>query len=255
MDRETGIRQTVVVTGGTRGIGAEISRRFYERGAHVLIAARSDNGLAESLGERARFQSADVRQQSAHQALAQTALKWTGSLDVYINCAGFSGWRPINKADEAFWDEMIDTNLKGTFWGCKAAAEHMGRGGCIINISSLAGKRGSANNSVYCAAKFGVNGLTQALAKELGPNGIRVNAVCPVYVRTEGLLAALNDAGSPSGGEDADIFLEKFARENSALGRIPHHEEVARLCLFLASPEASAITGQCVNVDCGVFPQ
>ena len=151
--------------------------------------------------------------------------------------------------------DMIDTNLKGTFWGCKAASERMEKGSSIVNISSLAGKRGSANNSVYCASKFGVNGITQALAKELGPKGIRVNAVCPVYVSTDGLHQALRDKESPSQGEDITCFLDDFASDNSALCRIPTAEEVARLCVFLASPEASAITGQCINVDCGVLPQ
>lgn len=255
MNRKLVNKHTVIVTGGTMGIGAAISRAFYERGAHVLIASRHDNGFAESLGERARFQQADVKEQSHHQTLAQTALDWTGRLDVYVNCAGYSEWRPIGKVDEDFWNDMIDTNLKGTFWGCKAAAEQMKSGGCIVNVSSLAGKRGSANNSVYCASKFGVNGLTQALAKELGPKGIRVNAVCPVYVSTDGLHKALVDEESPSQGEDIACFLNDFADENSALCRIPSAEEVAQLCVFLASAEASAITGQCVNVDCGVLPQ
>jgi 3-oxoacyl-[acyl-carrier protein] reductase/meso-butanediol dehydrogenase/(S,S)-butanediol dehydrogenase/diacetyl reductase len=150
---------------------------------------------------------------------------------------------------------MIDTNLKGTFWGCKVASENLSAGGCIINISSLAGKRGSANNSVYCASKFGVNGLTQALAKELGPRGIRVNAVCPVYIQTKGLVEALSDKRSPTQGEDIESYLEKFAAENAALKRLPTGEEVAEMCLFLASDEASATTGQCINVDCGVLPQ
>ena len=255
MGKRLDIKQTVIITGGTKGIGAAISRKFCEQGAHVLIAARHDNGLAEGLGERARFQQADVRNLSDHQALVQTALRWTGRLDVYINCAGFSEWRPLNEADEAFWTRVIDTNLKGTFWGCKAAAERMDKGGCIINISSLAGKRGTANNSVYCAAKFGVNGLTQALAKELGPRGIRVNAVCTVYVYTDGLVEALSGEKSPSQGRDIDSFLTKFATENSALGCLPTPEEVAQACIFLASPKASAITGQCINVDCGVMTQ
>ncbi|MCP4608399.1 MAG: SDR family oxidoreductase [Planctomycetes bacterium] len=237
------------------GIGAAVSQTFYMQGANVLIAARNDNGLAESMGERARFQQADVRDQLHHQSLVKTAIEWTGRLDVYVNCAGYSEWRPISKVDGNFWNDMIDTNLKGTYWGCKAAAERMERGGCIINVSSIAGKRGSANNSVYCASKFGVNGVTQALAKELGPRGIRVNAVCPVYVDTDGLQKALIDKESPSQGEDAGCFLGKFAIENSALCRIPSADEVANLCVFLSSSEASAITGQCINVDCGVLPQ
>ncbi len=255
MGKHMGVSQTVIVTGGTKGIGAAISRRFYEHGAYVLMAARNDNGLAESLGERARFQRTDVRRLPDHEALVQAALRWTGHLDVYINCAGFSEWRPVAEVDEAFWNEMIDTNLKGTFWGCKAAAEYMGTGGCIINISSIAGKRGTANNSVYCASKFGVNGVTQALAKELGPRGIRVNAVCPVLVTTQGLLKALSNEKSPSQGRNVESFLRGFAHENTALGNMPTPEEIAQVCLFLVSSSASAITGQCINVDCGVLPQ
>jgi NAD(P)-dependent dehydrogenase (short-subunit alcohol dehydrogenase family) len=128
-------------------------------------------------------------------------------------------------------------------------------GGSIINISSLAGKRGSANNSVYCAAKFGVNGITQSLAKELGPKGIRVNAVCPVYVRTEGLDEALAQPNSPTRGADTTRFLSDFASSQSALGSIPTADQIAATCVFLASSAAGAITGQCLNVDCGVMPQ
>ena len=255
MNKGGSVSQTVVVTGGTKGMGACISRKFYEQGAHILIAARNDNGLAENLGERARFLKVDVQNRLEHETLVHTALEWTGRLDVYVNCAGFSEWRPLNEIDEEFWNKMIDTNLKGTFLGCKAAAEHMSRGGCIINISSLAGKRGSANNSAYCASKFAVNGLTQALAKELGPKGIRVNAVCPVYVKTDGLLEALAYEKSPSQGKDVDAFLRDFASKDSALGCLPTPDEIAQLCVFLASPQASAITGQCINVDCGVLPQ
>jgi len=128
-------------------------------------------------------------------------------------------------------------------------------GGSIVNISSLAGKRGSANNSAYCAAKFGVNGLTQALAKELGPRGIRVNAVCPVYVRTAGLADALAERNSPAGGRDVERYLNEFAAAQAALGVLPTEEQVAQVCVFLASAAAGAVTGQCLNVDCGVLPQ
>lgn len=100
-----------------------------------------------------------------------------------------------------------------------------------------------------------MNGITQALAKELGPRGIRVNAVCPVYVKTPGLQAALESSDSPSRGKNLSSYLKKFAKQQAALGRLPEAREVAELCLFLASPAASAITGQCINVDCGVLPQ
>jgi 3-oxoacyl-[acyl-carrier protein] reductase/meso-butanediol dehydrogenase/(S,S)-butanediol dehydrogenase/diacetyl reductase len=222
----------------------------------VLIGSRSDNGLAGELGAgRARFHKTDVRKAQQMNGLVQAALRWTGRMDVFINNAGYSAWRPLSDVDEGFWDQMIDTNLKGVFFGCQAAAAHLQTGGCIINIASLAGKRGSANNAVYCASKFGVNGITQALAKELGSRGIRVNSVCPVYVRTEGLLEALSDEAAPPGGQAVEDYLRDFAASNSALGRLPTGREIAQACLYLASPAASAITGQCINVDCGVLPQ
>ena len=126
-------------------------------------------------------------------------------------------------------------------------------GGSILNISSLAAKRGTSNNSAYSATKFGVTGLTQSLCKELGPKGIRVNAVCPVLVETPGLIAALNSDKSPA-GLDLSKFLNDFAKNQSALGRLPTINEVAELCLFLSSEKASGITGQSINIDCGVLP-
>jgi len=248
-------KRTVIITGGTKGIGASISKYFHDMGDYVLISAREDNGLAEQLGERARYVKTDVKKLEDHYRLIKEAKAWTGGIEVYVNCAGFSGWRSVGDADEEFWDEMINTNLKGVFWGCKAAAESLRAGSSIINVSSLAGKRGSTHNSVYCASKFGVNGITQALAKELGPRNIRVNAVCPVYVKTEGLLKALADKRSPAQGRDLNSYLDRFAAEQTSLKRLPTGEEIAQVCYFLSSPEASAITGQCLNVDCGVLPQ
>lgn len=250
-----GNKKTLVITGGGRGIGEAISRAFYDAGYYVVIGGRSDRGLTETFGKRARFVKADVRFEKEHEALAQTALSWTERLDCYINCAGFSGWRPIQEVDDTFLNTMIDTNLKGVVWGCKIAARFLSSQGSIINISSIAGKRGSLNNSVYCASKFGVNGITQSLAKELGPREIRVNAVCPVLIKTTGLVEALRDTHSPVAGGDVDAFFKNFAVVQAALGRLPTASEVASVCVFLASDAASAITGQCINVDCGVLPQ
>ncbi|MBI3317692.1 MAG: SDR family oxidoreductase, partial [Candidatus Omnitrophica bacterium] len=134
-------------------------------------------------------------------------------------------------------------------------AAAMKRGGVIVNISSLAGKRGSANNSAYCAGKFAVHGITQALARELGPKGIRVNAVCPVYVRTREIARALAETSSPAGRKGAAAYLKEFAATQTALGRLPEPEEVAEVVFFLATSASSAVTGQCLNVDCGTFPQ
>jgi len=247
--------RTILITGGSRGIGAAISEAFHAAGHRVVIAGRTDTGLAAALGRRARFVVTDVRHPKALRNLVKQALDWKGRLDVLVNNAGVSAWRPLSEIDEAFWQDMVDTNLKSVLFACQAAAPHLPRGGSIINISSLAGKRGSANNSVYCATKFGVNGITQSLAKELGPLGIRVNAVCPVYVSTAGLVDALREPHSPTGGEDTAAYLAAFAATQSALGVLPTAAQVAEVCVFLASSAADAITGQCLNVDCGVLPQ
>ena len=247
--------RTVVITGGGKGIGAAISRAFHAHGYHVVIGSRNDSGLAAELGERSLFHPTDVREPRQLHALVGHALDWTGRLDVMINNAGVSWWKPIEEIDEVFWNRLIEINLRGTFFGSQAAVENLQPGGSIINISSLAGKRGSANNSVYCASKFGVNGITQALSKELGPRGIRVNAVCPVYVQTEGLLEALKEKNAPAQGDNVERYLQDFTVANAALQRLPTGDEIAQVCLFLASSGASAITGQCINVDCGVLPQ
>lgn len=247
--------RTTIITGGSRGLGASITRTFHHAGDHVVIAARTDNGLARELGPRARFVLTDVREPRSLHALIAEAIAWTGRIDVLVNNAGYSAWRPLAEIDENFWNELIGTNLKGVLFASQAATAHMGRGAAIINISSLAGKRGSANNSVYCASKFGVNGITQSLAKELGPRGIRVNAVCPVYIRTAGLDEALSEPYSPAQGRDISTYLAEFAASQTALGALPTDEQVAQACVFLASPAAGAITGQCINVDCGVLPQ
>lgn len=246
---------TTIITGGSRGIGAAISEAFHAAGHRVVIAGRTDTGLAARLGARARFVATDVRRIESLRALVRQALDWSGRLDVLVNNAGISAWRPLAEIDEAFWQDMLDTNLKSALFASQAAAEHLPRGGVIINVSSLAGKRGSANNSVYCAAKFGLNGITQALAKELGPRGIRVNAVCPVYIATNGLTEALRAGQSPTGGKDTAAYLAAFAASQTALGVLPTAGQVAATCIFLASPAAGAITGQCLNVDCGVLPQ
>ena len=247
--------RTVVVTGGGRGLGADITRAFHAAGDRLVIASRTDSGLAEQLGDRVRFVECDAEQPESMRNAMQAAQAWAGRLDVLVNNAGRSAWRPLADIDEAFWDGMLATNLKSVLFGTQAAAALFGSGGVVINISSLAGKRGSANNSVYCAAKFGVNGLTQALAKELGPRGTRVNAVCPVYIQTEGLLEALEDPLSPTQGRKIEGYLEEFATSQTALGRLPSGQQVAATCVYLASSAASAITGQCINVDCGVMPQ
>lgn len=247
-------KKSVVITGGNRGIGLSITEAFVDAGYEVIVGARQKLDLDERFGDKVTFIPIDVRDESAHKKLVGAAIAKTGKLDCYINNAGFSEWRPIEIIDEKFLDDILGTNLKGAFWGCKAASNKMKGRSSIINISSLAGKRGSSNNSAYCASKFGMNGLTQALAKEIGAREIRVNALCPVLITTDGLVEALKSQHAPAKG-DPEGFISKFAEDNAALKRLPLGSDVAAMCLFLASEAGSAITGQCINIDCGVLPQ
>lgn len=246
--------RTVVITGGTRGIGIDITHAFLTAGYDVYVGSRS-RPINSDFPAAATIVQTDVRNEIDVSRLIGAAIDSTGRLDVLVNNAGYSEWKPIEKITEKFLIDMMKTNLFGAFWGCKAAAAVMRPGGSIINISSMAGKRGSSNNSAYVATKFAMNGLTQSLCKELGPRGIRVNGLCPVLISTPGLIEALRSPDSPSGGEDADTFISRFAHTNSSLGRMPTGAEVASACLFLASDDASGITGQNINIDCGVFPQ
>ena len=246
--------KTVVITGGTRGIGLEITRAFFTAGYKVFVGARS-TPTHSNFPPSVQFVQTDVRLEEDVSQLVRTAFDTSGRLDVLVNNAGYSEWRSIENINEHFLIDMMKTNLFSAFWSCKAAGALMRPGGSIINISSMAGKRGSSNNSAYVTTKFAMNGLTQSLCKEFGPRGIRVNGLCPVLITTPGLIEALNGPDSPSIGADAELFISQFAKSNSALGRMPTSSELASACIYLASEFASGITGQNINIDCGVFPQ
>ena len=247
-------KKTVIISGGNKGIGLLLTKNFVLDNFNVFVGSRTFGDLEKINSESVHHIKTDIRDESEIINLINIAYEKTGRLDVVINNAGFSEWRPIEKIDEIFLNDILSTNLKSVFFMCKNALKFLKNGSSIINISSLAGKRGSANNSAYSATKFGVNGLTQSLAKELGPKGVRVNGICPVLIETEGLLDALQSEYAP--GEDCGKdFIKKFCAENSALGHMPTAKDVADLCMFLASEKASSITGQNINLDCGVFPQ
>ena len=242
-----------IVTGGNKGIGLGIVKTLLENNYKVVTCGRSefkDINLFKDL----EFIRGDAKDFKTHQKLVDHAIKTFGKLDLYVNNVGISEWKPIDKIDNDFLDKIFKTNIYSVFWGCKAASKILSLKGSIINISSIAGKRGSKNNSVYVASKFAMNGITQSLAKELGPKNIRVNAICPVLIQTEGLMQALSKESFPS-HKNIDSFFDDFIKSQTALNRLPTINEIAQMVLFLASDSASAITGQCINVDCGVFPQ
>ena len=248
------MKKTVIITGGNKGIGLDISKVFADDGYAVFVGAREDTKELQALSGDVTFVKTDVKNEEDHQNLVKVALEETGRLDTYINNAGFSAWRSIGNIDEDFLSKVLDTNLKSVFWGCKSALAVMKSGANIVNVSSIAGKRGSSNNSAYCSSKFGVNAITQSLSKEVGKQNIRVNAVCPVIVPTDGLIEALGEPESPANGDIAG-FIENFKNTQAALPELPTGRQIGKSCLFLASDDAAAVTGQCINIDCGVFPQ
>ena len=243
-----------IVTGGNKGIGLGITKLLLKNNYKVITCGRSGfqnlnkfNGLDHIQG--------DITNYATHRNLVEKAINSYGKLDLYVNNVGISKWRSIEEINHDFLDQLFKTNIYSVFWGCKASQKYLQEtNGSIINISSIAGKRGSKNNSGYVSTKFAMNGITQSLSKELGNKNIRVNAICPVLIRTDGLLNALSEKSAP-GHKNIDFFLEEFKETQTALNRLPSINDVAQMVLFLASKNSSAITGQCINVDCGVFPQ
>lgn len=248
------LKKTIIITGGNKGIGLAITKKYLKENCIVFVGARSKISYSGPNQKNLNFIKMNADNYESHLKIAKIAKKQTKRLDVYINNVGHSEWKPINLINNQFLNKMINRNLKSVFWGIKAATKIGKRNISIINISSIAGKRGSTNNSVYCATKFAVNGITQSFAKELGSKNIKVNAICPVLIKTDGLIKALGKKFSPA-KSNINKFLREFSSQNSALNKLPTSEDVASLCFYLSKKESSSITGQCINLDCGVFPQ
>ncbi|HET9793344.1 MAG TPA: glucose 1-dehydrogenase [Thermoanaerobaculia bacterium] len=232
--------RNTVVTGGGSGIGAAIARRFAAEGASVVVADRREDAaraVAEEIGASAVSATADVSREDSMREMIDGALSRLGRLDVLVNNAGI-GERavPIEEKSAADWQRVIDTNLSSVFYGIKHAARVMkasGRGGVIVNVSSILGSVGFKGAPAYVAAKHGIQGLTKAAALELAPFGIRVVAVQPAFVHTPLVAAELEAAVLPL----------------HPIGRIGEPEEVAALVTFLASDEAGFMTGAGYLID------
>jgi 3-oxoacyl-[acyl-carrier protein] reductase len=246
--REDPLRGKVVLTtGGSRGIGAAIVRRFAGAGSCVAIGYRSGSAAAEAvLGEIAAMGAqglavaGDIADPKDAQAMVAQVVSRFGHIDVLVNCAGISDHRPFEASDPAFFHAIFDTNVLGTIAMIQAALPHLtAPGGRIINFSSGLATRPIPKTSIYAASKAAVAALSHALAKEFGPRGITVNTIAPGVIETDMTTGILAERG-------AGILAM------TPLGRIGQTDDIAGIALFLASPDAGWITGRTIIADGGV---
>lgn len=244
-------RKVAVVTGSTRGIGREIAWELARAGMNVVVNASSERSLpaaeevvsaiANELGVAAMARVANVADEAQAQALIDGALEAFGRVDVLVNNAGITRDGLAARMSGEDFDAVIDINLKGTFNCCRAAAKPMmkQRWGRIINMSSVVGVYGNAGQVNYAASKAGVIGLTKSIAKELAKRNITANAVAPGFIATD-MTDALSDA------------QKEAITSRIGCGRLGEPADIAHLVRFLASDEASYITGQVICVDGGM---
>lgn len=241
------MKKTVIITGASKGIGAAAAILFARKGWNVVInyneSYESASLLCRSLssnGFSAMIHKANVANKLEVDLMVKEAVYKFGSVDVLINNAGVSYQGLITDTDEIDYDKIIDINLKGVFNCCKAVTPVMvnQKSGKIINISSMWGQVGASCEVAYSAAKAGVIGLTKALAKELAPSGITVNAIAPGLIET--------NMNSNISVEDLNSFVESIP-----LGRMGSADEIAEAAFFLSSDSADYITGQVIGINGG----
>lgn len=232
----------IIVTGGSRGIGAEIVRRFSLNGDLVVFFYNNSETEAKRLAEEtgAMALKADLSNPVSAEKAMEAAVVYLHGVDVLVNCAGVAQIKLFTELTDADWDRMISTDLSGSFYTCRAAAREMVKAhyGRMVNIGSVWGRVGASCEVHYSAAKAGIRGLTMALAKELGPSGITVNCVEPGVIDTE-MNAILDEE------------TRRTLAEETPLCRIGSTGDIADAVVFLASDRASFITGQCLGVDGG----
>ncbi len=243
------IKRTIVVTGGSKGIGRAICKAFAAPGVYVYFNFHSPETTGQkteeeisAVGGIAKGIRVDVSSEAEVTSFFNTIIDDTGRIDVLVNNAGITKDTLLLRMKEQDWDDVIRVNLKGTFNCTKAAAKAMlkQRYGRIINITSIAGVSGNPGQANYAASKAGIIGLTKTVAKELGSRGITANAIAPGFIQTE-MTAQLSEKAA------ADILSQ------IPLGRNGTPEDIAGVALFLASKSADYITGQVIHVNGGMY--
>lgn len=244
-----------LVTGGASGLGLGTARRLAEIGARVAIAdlpAALENMAPE---QRSRFLPVpmDVRDDASVAAGVAAAARELGGLDTLVNSAGVFQFRALEEITTAEWDRIIDVNLRGTFLVMREAMPHLKASarGRVVNISSDAGKTGFALLGAYCASKFGVVGLTQAVAVEVAPDGVRVNAVCPATVAETGMGRVVIEQKIELGYGRTPEEVVRRGGDGFPLKRVGTVGDVVDAILFLISESSNWITGELINVDGG----
>jgi NAD(P)-dependent dehydrogenase (short-subunit alcohol dehydrogenase family) len=238
--------KVAVVTGAASGIGLACARRYATEGAIVVGIDLNISGewaSVAALAPHSRFHQVDVTDGAAQRAVAEETVRDFGSIDILLTAAGVGDGGPVSMLDEASWDRVININLKGTFLSIKAVLDTMvaQRSGSIITIASVEGLNGTEGGSAYNASKGGVVLLSKNVAMDYGRVGIRCNAICPGFIDTpmlNGLMGSLPDL-------KADVVRE------TKIGRLGKPEEIAGAAYFLASDDASFVTGHALVVDGG----
>ncbi|MEO6661446.1 MAG: glucose 1-dehydrogenase [Burkholderiaceae bacterium] len=244
------IDKVAVVTGAANGIGEAIARRFVQEGAQVMVVDVDDAAgarLVAALGEASVFHHCDVSRVSELQSMFEACEAHFGRVNVLINNAAIQSTHDFEHTDEAEWQRIVDINLKGVFFGVRQVIPFMRRagGGAIVNTSSTFSIVGSPGYAAYHATKGGVSSLTRAAAVSLIKDRIRVNAVCPGTTLTPGLMSGVRQTA-----DDYEAAMNSFAALQP-MGRFAQPNEIASTYVFLASDEASFITGENVVVDGG----
>ncbi|MBW3631968.1 MAG: SDR family oxidoreductase, partial [Chloroflexi bacterium] len=245
-----------IVTGAARGLGLDIARRLLRDGMAVTMADVDEAVHAEAaqLGDHAHAVVCDVRDSWHVDSLVETTIVRSGRLDLFVANAGVGGGRPIVEMSDEVYRQIVSVNLDGTFYSCRAAARAMipAGVGSIVTIGSIFGRDTPAGSGVYGATKAGIVAMTHALARELGPHGIRVNCVSPGNMATEMHWAALRRQAAARSMPFERVVDE--VRANIPLGRHGTGDDVAAMVSFLASNDAAYVTGQTINVDGGYQP-